>query len=703
MRVTPRLLFLEFLCRYEERCETSMTYPFLKGLARDLGVPARWLYFVVTPNICWEKPAGRVLRADLPGPELALLRGQVEEFRPTHIVVNEIPAPGLRRALRAARGAKLLVLPSEWDTEAFHWGEQDDPGMGPYLSLVGRARRNELQRPGWFLDWLGAGGHPRAQAHLFDAAEPDYEATAGGAAGAGDTDFPLILVGGRSCKGRPSVAGNPRFRGLDAARLARGCSFCGGSIEENPRDGHRRDSLALAELQLRRHEATDPGRRRSRATFIVHDLGLFFKMDEFFAMVRRNGFRPGLFIFCPRIDDVLGARERIEAVLPVAAAGGHRLRLEIMGIENFSPEVMELYNKKVTVAQVDELIALMDRWNKGWPGVFSLFKGGKNWLMLLFTPWTTLAELRVNFTEAARRGFAGEQLWICSSLLLRKGTALEALAKREGGIIVPEFEDRGLLFFPALGIRMLWGSTPWRFKDPKVADFFRVLVRVFAAVEHGDARPLFRGDPEFDLLHRIYCDAPEGAPPPQRRPPWSLLDVALEMIRLLEASPAPPSREELLRTAVARVKEKSPPPPPPEAAGQGPGGAGLSGPEAVGALGRLERTAIDDVSRLLKTRGAPQLGRLAITAAGSLPGSGLRLSLLMDGREMVISLLGRRSPESAFFTSRLFKVIYWSETPPRTPEQTRRLRLLVALIEGRLQALRARAPRTRQPRSRRAA
>ncbi|MDD5628192.1 MAG: hypothetical protein PHU21_03945 [Elusimicrobia bacterium] len=679
--MTPRLLLLEFLCRFEERCETSMTYPFLKGLARDCAVPAHWMYFVVAPNICWEKPAGRVLRADLPEAELALLSSRIRDFRPTHVVVNEIPGPRLRRALRACGDFELLVLPCQWDTEAFIWGEQDDEEMGPYLRLLGPGRGDSLQKPEWFLAWLGAGAHPKARAHIFDATEPDYEAEAGSAEEAGD--FPLILVGGSSCKGRPGVAGNPRFRGLDPDRLAKGCSFCGGSHEDDPLDCHRQDALALAERQLRRYEETAPARRRGRGTFIVHDLGLFFRIDEFFAMLRRNRFRPGQFVFCPRIDDVLRVRKRIEAVLPVAAAGKHRMRLEIMGIENFSPEVMQLYNKSVTLAQVDELLALMKRWNKEWPGVFSLFRGGKNWLMLLYTPWTTLAALRVNFAEAARRGFSGDQLWICSSLLLRKGTALSALAEREGGIVVPEFEDRGLLFFPCLGIRALWGSTPWRFKDPKVADFFRILVRVFAAVEHPESRPLFTGDPEFERFHRIYCG---GSGP---RPPWSLLAVAQELLRLLAAAPARRSRAELLRRAVAKARQDLPaalPQPEPAAASGGP--TLLPDSEAAGELGPAEKAGVEDVRRLLKARQAPALGRLAIESARRVQGSGIRLALRLDDRRLVITLLGKRSREKAFFASRLFKVVYWSETPPRSTAETKRLRLLVGLIERRIQARR---------------
>lgn len=240
-----------------------------------------------------------------------------------------------------------------------------------------------------------------------------------------------------------------------------------------------------------------------------------------------------------------------------------------MGIENFSPETMVLYNKDISVAQADELAALMNRWRQEWPGIFPPFQGARNWLMLLFTPWTTPAELRLNYAEAARRDFDGDQFWMCTSLLLRKGSAIAALAEAEGGVIIPEFEDRGLLFFPVCGMQAMWGALPWRFKDSRVADFFRILIRIYAALERPESRPLFDGDPEFDLYARIYCDSTGEPGAPLSRPPWTLLDVARTLLDLVEAAPEPRSRAALLREAVARVRETAPARRP-EAAGRPP-------------------------------------------------------------------------------------------------------------------------------------
>ncbi|MDD5302397.1 MAG: hypothetical protein PHS14_04735 [Elusimicrobia bacterium] len=667
-----------------------MFFPFLKGIARDCGAPSLWLFFVGTPRTRWDLPVGRTLRAHIPEADVVRLRAHLERFRPTHIVCNEIPSPELRAAIDAAGSFKFLVMPCEFDMEALLWGERMAE-LDPHLALVSGLSedRNCIHRPAWFADWLGGAKHPKEAEHILDSTEPDYGAVQANDGENFNPGFPLILVGGQSCRGRPRLTGNPRFKHLaGAADFQPGCSFCGGADEYGLLSRHRQGSLALAEAQLRVLGSTDPKRSRGRGTYMVHDLALFMRIDTFFKMVHKNKFKPAKFVFCPRIDDVLNARERVDSILPLAAEGGHRIGFDIMGIENFSPSTMELYNKDISVAQADELVSVMNRWHEDWPQVFEPFHGGKNWLMLLFTPWTTLPELRLNYDEAARRGFDSDQFWICTSLMLRKGSALAALAEDEGGILIAEFEDRGLLFFPVCGMQAMWGSRPWRFKDAKVADFYRILIRIYAALEHPESRPLFGDDPEFDLFSRIYCDGTSGPEEPLRRPAWSLLAVARTLLDLVEAAPAPWSREALLREAVARVKKITP--------------ARVEKKDDVERdplkpfpLAPRERTAIDEVGRLLRAGKSKALGAISIESAGATSpvDRAIRLNLLVDGRALSIALFAPDHAGPYFFQTESFKVIYLKDGPGWEEKDlsaaSGRLRLLVCLIERRLESLRA--------------
>ncbi|MDD5630397.1 MAG: hypothetical protein PHU21_15135, partial [Elusimicrobia bacterium] len=236
----------------------------------------------------------------------------------------------------------------------------------------------------------------------------------------------------------------------------------------------------------------------------------------------------------------------------------------------------------------------------------------------------------------------------------------------------------------------------------RVADFFRILIRIFVALVRPDAGPLFAGDPEFALFARIYCDQPSDSAEPLRRPPWALLDAARVLLDLIAAAPAPRSREALLREAVARVKKATPVPVPPPQGPAGPGPQrpaqpGPGGPPAakpLAPLRPLERSAIDGVRRLLRRRPVRRLGRIVIESAGRGSGGGpaIALGLRLDGHEVMLDLWDRGRPGRSFFTTRLFKARYRKGGSGWTPDAAaaERLRLLVVLIERRIAALRSR-------------
>jgi hypothetical protein len=352
-----------------------------------------------------------------------------------------------------------------------------------------------------------------------------------------------------------------------------------------------------------------------------------------------------------------------------------------MGLENFSPAAMKLYNKAVTVSQADEVFRLMARWARRWPSAFPSAGERNDWLMLLFTPWTTPAQLRVNLREAQRRSFDGNGVWICTSLMLRKGTALAALAEHDGGVIVRRFEDPGLLFYPSFGLQVLWSSIPWRFKDRRVADFFRVIVRLFVALERPEARPLFRDDPEFAELERIFRGAQEPAQGP--RPPWTILQVGRELLELICRAREPRSRTALLREAVARVRRSRTGAPAPT--------AGEVDPPALAPLPAAGRGAVAAVRRLLRTS-AGLKGIVVSSAVLAIfrgdPCPAVRLSLILDGREVVLDLKDRRTPGPCLFETRRFKAVNLPQTPVWLDGGKDRLRRLARALED---CLRSRA------------
>ncbi|MDP3541668.1 MAG: hypothetical protein Q8T11_04285, partial [Elusimicrobiota bacterium] len=520
-----RLLLVEFFRGALRRNERSMLFPFLQGLARERGAGTLWLCYGGDVAHRDGAEVGRTLHASLPPEDLRSLSRRLESFRPTHVVTSDPLGPEAR-ALLAARAprAQRLVMPVA--------GELDD-----------------LARCGWFLEWLGLEEPASARRYLVERAVPDYAAVL--ANGAARSATPQItVVGGALCAYRVPLAGNPHFAGVDlGASGHRGCSFCTCATMP-PLSSPRALPLPLVETQLRRVLETAGRGGRDKGRYEFFDIRAFWAFDELIALVLRLRLPPSIFLFNPRIDDVLRGRGRIEKVLPALAKAGHEVRLLSMGVENFSERENTRFNKRITLAQVDEFLAMTKDWGRRFPGVFRPFKDGRAAAELgfiLFTPWTTLADLRVNLEAAAARGFPECGYWLYSVLLIEEKTPLFLLA-REDGVLAGEFPDKGQYYGLFKNEGELREVRAWRFKDARVAGLFAALVRFSAAEREGASCSHFRGDPLFAAAARLHRET--NAPPDGKASP---LGVAFALLELLEAPAPRPSGEALLREAVARA------------------------------------------------------------------------------------------------------------------------------------------------------
>jgi len=113
---------------------------------------------------------------------------------------------------------------------------------------------------------------------------------------------------------------------------------------------------------------------------------------------------------------------------------------------------------------------------------------------ITFTPWTTLEEVRTTLSEAQRWGLPPRGRWLYSTLELDSDAPITALARRDGGILVADWEDAALRYATSVVGTFREGQQAWRFQDPRVADFHAILVRVCAAVEREFPGRVFDGD-----------------------------------------------------------------------------------------------------------------------------------------------------------------------------------------------------------------
>jgi hypothetical protein len=650
---TRRLLFLEFLPGALRRNEKSLFFPFLQGLARRQACATLWLRFGAAVREDRDCARGRSLFAEPSAADLRLLERRLRRWRATHVIASELLSPPVQALLARQRPApKFLAMPMMMETAC---AVAPDSEMARHVAALGAAAQDPslFVRCGWFLAWLDLAEPAWERRYLIGAAKPDYAAVlanpAARAAARGHRFFVSIISGGL-CGNLRRVRGNPHFAGVDLSGMDghRGCSFCrtaGTPSFVAP----GADPLALIEQQLR-GVLEGSGLSSGPRIFEFLDYRALRRFDEVFAVVLRLKVPPAIFLFNPRIDEVLAAQERIARTLPALARAGHEVRILSMGIENFSPPENARFNKGISPAQVDEFLALARRWEKAYPKLFRPFKGGSEKIELgfiLFTPWTTLADLRCNLAGAAQRGFAERGYWLHSTLTIRAGLPIHALARRTG-VLTERFPDRGLLYGLVQQEAELKTVVPWRFQDRKVADFYFLMVRLCAAAREGRRCAFFKGEAQYAAISRLGFSA--------RRRGLTPLALALHLLDALEAAQPPYSREELLRQAIARAAPRP----------------RLS----PGAL------AVRRLVRLLRRSRLKAFSDIRFGPVREIVKPGLRcvrLALAVAGKRLVVDLMDASSPEPCFLRTRRFRVVPHRRT--LLLAEQRRLGLLARLID----------------------
>ncbi|MBI5881562.1 MAG: hypothetical protein HZB91_00425 [Elusimicrobia bacterium] len=635
-----RLMLVEFFRGALRRNESSMLFPFLKGLARERGFETLWLCYGGDVAHRQDAPVGRTLFAALPDEDLRSLARHLERFRPSHVVTNDVLSREAMKLLSARTPPpKHFIMPTLGEV----------PGGAHYVAFA---------RCGWFLDWLGCPDPAASRRHIVEQAVPDYSAVLANKA-ARSAKPQITILSGALCAYRRTLEDNPHFKGVDpGVPKHRGCSFCMCATIP-PVTAPQTPILPLIETQFRRISETAGKTGRNKGRYEFFDIRAFWRFDELFELVLRLKIPPSIFLFNPRIDDVLHQRGRIERVLPALAEAGHEVRMLSMGVENFSERENSRFNKRIGLEQVDEFLALTKKWGRAFPGVFRPFKAGNATVELgfiLFTPWTTLEDVRVNLTLAAARGFPDCGYWLYSTLLIEAATPIFRLAEKEGGVLADRYPDPGQYYGLFKNEGEIRAIRPWRFKDAKVAEYFALLVRICAAERDGRGCSHFRDDPVFDLAERLYREAnapPDGAAKPLR--------IAFSLLELMEAARPPSTREALLREAVARAATRP-----------------------LSAAGRAAQRIVD----LLRGSRAGTFAGLEFEPVSEVVLRGarsIRLALSMSGRRIILDLHDARSTKPCFLRSRRFRAAYPKDSPPPSPRErwqlTQFLRLLDAAVD----------------------
>ncbi|MDD5628804.1 MAG: hypothetical protein PHU21_07060 [Elusimicrobia bacterium] len=483
-RAADGLLLVELMPDEAERQFRTSSYPFLLGLARSLGRRASWCALGMRYD-----PS---LRYALEPRDLALLRAEAARLRPGVMVVNERLRDDQWEALQAAAPKARLVY-CEIDEGFNVLGQFAQELFGPLEPQFQGSRLLERVAPCFARRVLNAA--PWAAAPL------------------------IRVVSGTRCSYRSRVAANRHYRRLGLSLPAMGCSFCqSGSI---PVERYVDDEVDFAaRVVCAALQARPRGPAEARFEFI--GCGLWRRCAELVGALLRRGARGAELSFMPRIDEFLAQRAALERLLPRLARRGLALRFYGMGVENFSPAENLRLNKGITPGQVHEAADFIVRATERWPGQFRY--PNRHFSMILYTPWTTLRDLRLNVAGISRCPLVDHAAALRGRLQLFPGRPITLLAEKDG-LVARRVSE--LFYNSGCITRAGQGEVPWRFAHPEAGVLWQLARRL--SIDRTRLSPAglsYDGLPADEPAARAVAALLEGG----LRDPLPLFDRALRIV-----------------------------------------------------------------------------------------------------------------------------------------------------------------------------
>jgi len=328
---------------------------------------------------------------------------------------------------------------------------------------------------------------------------------------------PFTVLGNEGCPYQADARDNPVYHGVQIPDgYGRGCAFCTtGNHYERTVTAEALESVLDQLAYLSEHA-------RDLRHFVLKDQNPFGYLTELVEACAKARLRPMTLLLETRADWFLKNDRRFARALAVSREVGYEIAPYLVGIESFSQPELDRFNKGITAEKNELFLSTLWEWKREYGDALNLTHASFGFV--LFTPWTTLADLRTNHDAIERTRFhelRGKIL--LSRARLYPDNALYHLARRDGLIedaFASRSEDNSVRFgyLPA---------QPWRFAHEETARFsalatdlaeesggrdemtlFRVLLEAF---ESGAARSITKAH----LRERIESDggAQHDAPP----------------------------------------------------------------------------------------------------------------------------------------------------------------------------------------------
>jgi hypothetical protein len=653
------LLLVELVGPDSFRHYRNELFPFVMGFSTECGLETQWLTLPFDPAERIEERFFVELSDDSRDRLLAVIREQGA----THALFNESLSPSLWDTL--AQGAPDLKILSIGD-----------------MSL-GEGYAKQYQRPDWLGEWLDLAPEAigeRGDRALIEAVKPIYRRRVAPDTVTEHAAFLKILCGAE-CGYRRSIEDNPYYADIDLSKATHtvGCSFCFGGAAPPHRWPLETPAFDLIFRQLeeatavcrddpllaRFHSAADD----DRLHFLMLGSVVLTMLKKFLERLVTVDLPPSIFLISCRADEFLARRLILDEWLPRLAEKDHAIHVWVMGVENFSEQENQRLNKNMKPERIIEAQALIAEYEEAYPRAFGFNKyGGLSFI--LFTPWTTIEDLRTNAIWARKAGIEPRGFFLRSRVQLLPDTPITLLAKSDDLLV----ESRKEAYFDS-GCVQSWHDLElyWRFQQREIGVVYRISSRL--PPEQGD----LDGDAVYELIQeKLYNAYLSGFTP---------LDAFESLLDAVEQHPEERSIDLILDRVQSSLKARSPDLALTE--DDGPGLAGASptltlteddGPELAGSSPTLTPLFVwfsERFASYMEERGGRIKGYRLIETIPSVSdrGSpGLRLDFEDDEEDIFSLIVERRVRGKRYLVMTAALGVTYS--PETTPDTRKRQQLL---------------------------
>jgi hypothetical protein len=325
------------------------------------------------------------------------------------------------------------------------------------------------------------------------------------------TQRTFSVTGNEGCPYQQDARANPLYAGTQIPeRFGRGCAFCTTGNHYAARPNDETASWVFEQIAHVRVHAPE------LELLVLKDQNPFGYLTEVVERCEAEGVAGFTLLLETRAEWFLRNAARFDRALEAARRIGVRIAPFLVGIENFSQAELDRFNKGITVETNIDFLQTLWRWKEAHGEALDLSHAAFGFI--LFSPWTTMADLEANLVGIRRTGFDR----LRGSILLSRArlypdTALYYLAERDG-LLAGTFESDGDDASRRYGY---YPSHPWRHAHADVAHFAalatevternhsRDMVNLFAALleEFGAAGDQWSSLTADDVWRRYRADA----------------------------------------------------------------------------------------------------------------------------------------------------------------------------------------------------